>query len=89
MLERLRQAGMSLGLVTSGNRERVLHEIDRFGLHGIFSAVVCFEDTDEKALLELLRPSRSDLLIATPVSQRVNSVKNDDPECIAEVATLL
>lgn len=48
MLERLRQAGMSLGLVTSGNRERVLHEIDRFGLHGVFSAVVCFEDTDEK-----------------------------------------
>lgn len=48
MLERLRQAGMSLGLVTSGNRERVLHEIDRFRLHGTFSAVVCFEDTHEK-----------------------------------------
>jgi HAD superfamily hydrolase (TIGR01509 family) len=48
MLERLRQAGMSLGLVTSGNRERVLHEIDRHGLQGIFSAVVCFEDTHEK-----------------------------------------
>jgi phosphoglycolate phosphatase/pyrophosphatase PpaX len=39
---------MSLGLVTSGNRERVLHEIDRFRLHGVFSAVVCFEDTHEK-----------------------------------------
>ncbi len=48
MLERLRRAGMSLGLVTSGNRERVFHEIDRFGLHGVFSAVVCFEDTREK-----------------------------------------
>jgi HAD superfamily hydrolase (TIGR01509 family) len=47
-LERLRQAGMNLGLVTSGNRERVLHELDRFRLHGVFSAVVCFEDTHEK-----------------------------------------
>jgi HAD superfamily hydrolase (TIGR01549 family) len=47
-LERLRKAGMTLGLVTSGNRERVRREIDRFGLQGIFSAVVCFEDTDEK-----------------------------------------
>ncbi len=48
MLERLRQAGMILGLVTSGNRERVVHEINRFGLEGIFAAVVCFEDTEEK-----------------------------------------
>lgn len=48
MLGRLREAGLALGLVTSGNRERVLHEIDRFSLHGIFSAVVCFEDTHEK-----------------------------------------
>lgn len=48
ILERLRQAGMSLGLVTSGDRERVLREIDRFGLQGVFSSVVCFEDTHEK-----------------------------------------
>jgi putative SOS response-associated peptidase YedK len=48
-----------------------------------------FEDTDEKALIELLKPAPEGLLIATPVSQRVNSVKNDDPECIQEVATLL
>lgn len=47
-LDRLRQAGLRLGLVTSGNRERVLREIDRFGLQGFFSAVVCFEDTHEK-----------------------------------------
>jgi HAD superfamily hydrolase (TIGR01549 family) len=47
-LARLRQAGLRLGLVTSGNRERVLREVHRFGLQGIFSAVVCFEDTREK-----------------------------------------
>jgi HAD superfamily hydrolase (TIGR01509 family) len=47
-LERLKASGMHLGLVTSGNRDRVLREIDRFGLEGIFSAVVCFEDTLEK-----------------------------------------
>ena len=47
-LERLRQAGLTLGLVTSGNRDRVRSEIERFGLRGMFSAVVCFEDTHEK-----------------------------------------
>lgn len=47
-LERLRQAGLSLGLVTSGDRERVRRELDRFGIRGVFSAVVCFEDTQEK-----------------------------------------
>ncbi len=47
-LERLRQAGLSLGLVTSGDSERVRSEIDRFRLRGLFSAVVCFEDTHEK-----------------------------------------
>src|SRR5437867_6633291 len=35
------------------------------------------------SLMALLRPARDDLLAATPVSSRVNSVKNDDPECLA------
>lgn len=34
------------------------------------------------SLIDLLRPAREDLLIGTPVSSRVNSVKNDDPECL-------
>jgi len=34
------------------------------------------------SLMELLRPAREGLLVATPVSPRVNSVKNDDPECL-------
>src|SRR5437879_1840743 len=33
------------------------------------------------SLMELLRPVREDYLVGTPVSARVNSVKNDDPEC--------
>jgi len=35
------------------------------------------------ALAELLRPVRDDMLAATYVSTRVNSVKNDDPACLA------
>jgi pyrophosphatase PpaX len=61
-LARLRRGGLSLGVVTSGNRDRVLGELERFGLARHFSVVVCFEDTTEKkphpaplmrALLEL------------------------------------
>jgi putative SOS response-associated peptidase YedK len=35
------------------------------------------------SLMELLKPAREGLLTGTPVSNRVNSVKNDDPECLA------
>jgi len=31
----------------------------------------------------LIRPASEETLIATPVSKRVNSVKNDDPACLA------
>ena len=41
-----------------------------------------------QSLLGLLKPAPDDVLIATPVSQRVNSVKKDDPECLIEVARL-
>ncbi len=37
--------------------------------------------TDE--VRALLRPAPADVLVATPVSPRVNSVKNDDPGCVA------
>jgi putative SOS response-associated peptidase YedK len=36
---------------------------------------------------EPLHPAPEDLLIATPVSLRVNSVRNDDPACLAPPAT--
>ena len=35
------------------------------------------------SLMELLQPVRDDYLVGTPVSARVNSVKNDDPACLA------
>jgi len=38
------------------------------------------------SLMDLLRPARPDLLVATAVSTRVNSVKNDDPDCLQVVA---
>jgi putative SOS response-associated peptidase YedK len=41
------------------------------------------EDIDVLKLL--LVPAADGLLTATPVSQRVNSVKNDDPECLEPV----
>ncbi|OFW62377.1 MAG: hypothetical protein A2Y74_07260 [Actinobacteria bacterium RBG_13_63_9] len=34
------------------------------------------------ALSTLLVPARDDLLVGTPVSPRVNSVRNDDPACL-------
>ena len=46
-------------------------------------------ETRPEALQQLLVPGPDDLLIAHAVSQRVNSVKNDDPDCIEAVATLL
>ncbi|SRR6266567_714213 len=38
--------------------------------------------SSESRLIDLLRPAREDLLVGTPVSTRVNSVKNDDPDCL-------
>src|SRR5439155_12231362 len=38
--------------------------------------------SSESSLIDLLRPAREDLLVGTPVSTRVNSVKNDDPDCL-------
>jgi putative SOS response-associated peptidase YedK len=37
----------------------------------------------EQPAQKLLRPAPDELLVATPVSLRVNSVRNDDPECLA------
>jgi putative SOS response-associated peptidase YedK len=39
-------------------------------------------EEDAEALKRLLGPPPDGLLAATPVSQRVNSVKNDDPACL-------
>jgi len=56
------------------------------GLHGRMPAILGAPEA--AAWLEapdpaLLRPAPDDLLAATPVSTRVNSVANDDPACLA------
>lgn len=48
LLESLRDAGLVLGLVTSGNRSRVRRELEAHELGSFFAVVVCFEDTEEK-----------------------------------------
>ena len=40
---------------------------------------------DNEKLLALLKPPPDALLVATPVSQRVNSVKNDGPDCLTPI----
>ena len=46
-------------------------------------------DAEVERPASLLVPAPEDLLIGTPVSARVNSVKNDDPECLIEQESLL
>jgi HAD superfamily hydrolase (TIGR01509 family) len=48
VLTRLHSRGYCLGIVTSGNRERVLRELTGFGLSDVFSTVVCNEDVFHK-----------------------------------------
>lgn len=45
--------------------------------------------TKPERLLQLLAPIADDFLVATAVSQRVNSVKNDDPSCLQPLEQLL
>jgi putative SOS response-associated peptidase YedK len=42
-------------------------------------------EEDTERLMSLLRPARESLLVKQAVSQRVNSVKNDDPSCLEPV----
>jgi putative SOS response-associated peptidase YedK len=37
---------------------------------------------------ELLHPAPDDVLVATPVSDRVSSIRHDDPQCLAPAAQL-
>ena len=47
-IERLQQAGMALGIVTSGNRARVARELEGLGLRGLFGAVVAADDVEKR-----------------------------------------
>jgi putative SOS response-associated peptidase YedK len=44
-----------------------------------------FQGNGPEAIVDLLAPAPDYLLVATPVSPRVNSVKNDDPGCLEPV----
>lgn len=78
-LEKLRDAGRTLGLVTSGNRDRVLLELEHHGLQNFFATVVCFEDTEHK------KPHPAPLtraLEALEVDARATVYVGDRPEDI-------
>jgi len=47
-LERLQRAGLALGIVTSGNRQRVAREIEGLGMRGLFGAVISAEDVEKR-----------------------------------------
>ncbi|MBN1570943.1 MAG: HAD family hydrolase [Acidobacteria bacterium] len=48
VLQTLHNSGYCLGIVTSGNRTRVLEELNSFDLMDIFKAVICHEDVRNK-----------------------------------------
>lgn len=56
--------GYALGLVTSGNRDRVHRELARFGLERAFSVLICHEDSAQK------KPHPEPLLTALEVMGR-------------------
>lgn len=45
VLAAVKDSGRALGLVTSGDRSRVIRDLDRMGWGGVFDAVVCGGDT--------------------------------------------
>ena len=47
-LVHLQQAGIALGIMTSGNRARVAREIEGLRLRGLFGAVVSAEDVEKR-----------------------------------------
>jgi HAD superfamily hydrolase (TIGR01549 family) len=47
-LARVRDAGLALGLVTSGSRERVRRDLERLAIRELFREVVCGEDAQRK-----------------------------------------
>jgi HAD superfamily hydrolase (TIGR01549 family) len=47
-LRRIHDSGRTLGIVTSGTRDRVLADLDRHGIADLFEVVVCAGDTPER-----------------------------------------
>jgi putative SOS response-associated peptidase YedK len=71
------------GVITTGPNRLMAPIHDRMpALLSPEEAVTWLAEPSQK----LLHPAPEDLLIATPVSLRVNAVRNDDPECLAPPA---
>jgi HAD superfamily hydrolase (TIGR01509 family) len=47
-LHALRQLGLRLAIVSSGTRSRIRQELERLELNGLFDAVVCNEDVEQR-----------------------------------------
>ena len=76
-VDRLAQAGLIVALVTSGDRGRVMRELDAHGLDRVFSVVVCGPDTAHK------KPHPEALLLALErlgVAPRRAVYVGDSPE---------
>jgi putative SOS response-associated peptidase YedK len=71
------------GVITTGPNRLTAPVHDRMpALLSPEEAVAWLAEPSQK----LLHPAPEELLVATPVSLRVNSVRNDDPECLAPPA---
>ena len=76
-LERLARIGLPLGLVTSGQRERVTADLDRLGLSNAFATLVCGSDLPaRKPDPAPLRRALSEIDVAAPDSAYIG----DSPE---------
>lgn len=76
-LDALRQQGKARGLVTSGDRVRVHGELERFGLHSAFGAIVCGQDVQNR------KPHPEGLLVALErlgVAAAAAAYVGDSPE---------
>ncbi|HET8645396.1 MAG TPA: HAD-IA family hydrolase, partial [Vicinamibacteria bacterium] len=76
-VRRLREAGLRLGLVTSGSRQRVPGEIEALGFAGVFEAVVCAGDYERR------KPHPEALLLALErmaVAPAQSAYVGDSPE---------
>jgi putative SOS response-associated peptidase YedK len=72
--------GTRFGVITTGPNRLMAPVHDRMpALLSPKEAVAWLAEPSQK----FLHPAPEDLLIAAPVSLRVNAVRNDDPECLA------
>jgi HAD superfamily hydrolase (TIGR01509 family) len=77
VLERLKDAGLAVALVTSGDRRRVSAELERLGLSAAFDSVTCADDTERR------KPDPAPLLLGLRrlrLEAAVTAYVGDSPE---------